>query len=69
MESSLIGTIIGGGTAGLVAFLLLALLGVLTKKWVPYYLYAAVEVKLARYEDLAFKAVTLAERASKDGAG
>jgi len=67
MQDSLLQTVVAGGTTGLIAFLLLALLGVLKKWWVPYYLYAALEVKLARFEDMAFRAVALAERTTKDG--
>ncbi len=69
MGQDVFATIVGGGTAGLITFLLAALLGVMKGWWTPGYLYRALEVKLARYEEMAYKAMTLAERASKDGAG
>ncbi len=68
MGQDVFATIVGGGTAGLITFLLAALMGVLKGWWVPGYIFRALEAKLARYEDFAFKAVGLLERnTAKDG--
>lgn len=69
MQETLFTNLLTGGTTGIVAGLLLVILGLVTGRLVPGYLYKSLEAKLSRYEDLAFKAMTLAERASKDGAG
>lgn len=69
MEAGLFNTIVGGGTAGLVAALLLLIVMFVRETVVPGTIYRAQEKKLARYEELAFKAMTIAERATtKDGA-
>ena len=67
MTGDAVWTIAQGGTAGLIAALLFALVGAARGWWVPGYLYRAVESKLARYEELAFKAMELAERATGKG--
>ncbi len=68
MQETLTTTIIGGGTAGLITFLLCALVAVLKGWWVPGYLYRAQETKLSRYEEIAYKAVAVAERTTgKEG--
>ncbi len=68
MPDSAFNTIVSGSTAGLITFLLCALLGVLKGWWVPGYIFRSLEAKLARYEDFAFKAVGLLERnTAKDG--
>ncbi len=67
MQEQLFTTILSGGSAGIVAGLLLVILGFVSGRIIPGYQYKALEAKLARYEELAFKSITLAERASKDG--
>lgn len=69
MQEQLFTQILGGGAGALTAALLLVIVLLVTGKLVPGYQYKALEAKLARYEELAFKSITLAERASKDGAG
>lgn len=69
MQEQLFTTILTGGTTGLIAALLLVIVLLLRGYIVPGYIYKSVEGKLTRYEELAFKAMALAERASKDGAG
>jgi len=69
MQEQLFTSLLTGGTTGIVAGLLLVIIGFITGRLVPGYLYKSLETKLARYEDLAYKAMALAERASKDGAG
>jgi len=68
MQETLFTNLLTGGTTGIVAGLLLVIIGFVTGKIVPGHMYKSLEAKLARYEELAFKAMTLAERASKDGA-
>ena len=68
MQEQLLATILTGGTTGLIAALLLVIVLLLRGYIVPGYIYKAVETKLTRYEEIAFKAMSIAERASKDGA-
>lgn len=68
MQEQLFTTLLTGSTSGIIAGLLLVILGFVTGKIVPGQTHKALEAKLARYEELAFKAMVLAERASKDGA-
>jgi len=68
MQEQLFTTILTGGTTGLIAALLLVIVLLLRGYIVPGYIFKALETKLSRYEDLAFKAMSLVERASKDGA-
>lgn len=69
MQDQLITTILGGGTAGVIAGLLVVIILLLRGDLVPKYIYRAAQDRLTRFEDLAYKAMALAERASKDGAG
>lgn len=68
MQEQLFTTILSGGSAGIVAALLLVILLLVRGDLVPGRMYKALEAKLARYEELAYKAMTALERASKDGA-
>ncbi len=68
MQETLFTQLLTGGTTGIIAGLVLVILGLVTGRLVPGYLYKALEAKLTRYEDLAYKAMTALERASKDGA-
>jgi len=69
VQDQLFTSLLTGSTTGVIAGLLLVILGLVTGRLVPGYLYKSLEAKLARYEEMAYKALTLAERASKDGAG
>lgn len=65
MAESLVSTVLTGGTAGLIAALLLVIILLLKGYIVPGYIYQAVETKLTRYEELAYKAMSVAESQSK----
>jgi len=67
---NLIAQILTGGTAGIVAALLLVIVLLLKGVLVPGYVYTVAMTKLTRYEEMAFKAMTVAEReSSRGGAG
>lgn len=66
-ENNLIGTIVTGGTSGLIAGLLLIIVLLIRGTLVPGYVYQAAMTKLGKFEDLAYKAMALAERAAQDG--
>ena len=68
MQEQLFTTLLTGSTSGIIAGLVLVILGFVTGKIVPGQTHKALEAKLTRYEDLAYKAMTALERASKDGA-
>lgn len=65
MTDQLITTILGGGTTGIIAGLILVLYLLITEKLVVGGLYRRMEAKLTRYEDVAFKAMEVAERAQR----
>lgn len=67
--TDLVATIVTGGTAGLIAALVMVIALILKGTLVPGYVYQANLSKLTRFEEIAFKAMAIAERAtSKDGA-
>ena len=65
MTDQLITTILGGGTTGIIAGLILVLYLLITEKLVVGSLFRRTEAKLTRYEDVAFKALEVAERAQR----
>jgi len=69
MQEQLFTTILSGGSAGIIAALLLVIVLLVREDLVPGRAHKKLEAKLTRFEELAYKAMTLAERASKDGAG
>lgn len=68
MQEQLFTTILSGGSAGIIAALLLVIILLVREDLVSGRAYKRLEAKLSRYEELAYKAMSLAERASKDGA-
>lgn len=69
MTEQLFTNLLTGGSAGIISGLLLVIVFLVRGEVVPKYVYKAMEAKLTRYEDVAYKAMTALERASKDGAG
>jgi len=67
VAESLVSTLLTGGTAGIISGLLLVIILLLRGDIVPGYIVKALEAKLTRFEDLAYKAMTLVEKAAKDG--
>jgi len=67
MTEQIFTTIVTGGTAGVIATLLTAVILLVRGDVVPKYIYKALEAKLTRYEELAYKAMTALEHASKTG--
>jgi len=68
VQETLFTNLLTGGATGIISGLLLVILGFMTEKIVPGPTHKALLAKLARYEDVAYKAMTALERASKDGA-
>lgn len=68
MTEDLVGRILAGGSVGVIATLLLVIYLLITERLVVGTVYRRTEAKLARFEELAYKAMALAERATgKDG--
>lgn len=67
MTESLVSTLISGGTAGIISGLLLVIIMLLRGVIVPGYIYQAAITKLGKFEDMAYRAMQLAEKAAKDG--
>lgn len=68
VTESLFTQILTGGTAGIIACLLLVLWLLLTERLVVGSVYRRMESRLAVYEAMAIKAMELAERATGKGA-
>lgn len=66
-ETSLVGQILAGGTAGIIATLLLVLYLLIREHLVVGSIARRTEARAARYEEMAIKALELAERAAKAG--
>jgi len=67
MTENLIGTLVSGGTAGIISGLVLVIILLLRGVIVPGYIYQAAVTKLNKFEDMAYRAMSLAEKAAKDG--
>ncbi len=68
MQEQLITNLLTGGTAGIISGLVLVIILLLREDLVPGRAHKKLETKLTRYEEVAYKAMTALERASKDGA-
>ncbi len=62
---ALLDTLLKGGTPGLILVLVLIVYALARGILVPGYAYREIATKLARYEDLAYKAVTSMERVTE----
>jgi len=70
MTENLVSTLISGGTAGIISGLLLVIILLLRGVIVPGYIYQSAIAKLTKFEDMAFTAMAMAEKAArtaKDG--
>jgi len=68
MTENLIGTLVSGGTAGIISGLVLVIILLLKGVIVPGYIYDAAVTKLTKFEDMAYRSMAALERATKDGA-
>ncbi len=68
MQEQLFTSILTGGTAGVIATLMTAIIMILKGWIVPGYIYQEAKARLTRYDEAAFKLMTFADRL-KDGAG
>jgi hypothetical protein len=63
-ETSLVGQILAGGATGVIATLLLVLFLIIRESLVVGTIAKRTEARAARYEEMAIKALQLAERAT-----